>query len=287
MSSLDFPIKLEIEMKPMEWMQISTLAKKEFRDRMRNRWVLAVALVFTVFSLVITYLGGAQQGQIGMKSIELTITSLVSLVIYLIPLIALLLGFDAIVGERERGSLDLLLSLPLTRLELLLGKYCGLAAALSLSTVSGFSLVAALLYHQFGWSGLFHFLGFMLTSVLLGLAFLSLALLISVIARDRTRASGAAIALWFFFVLVFDLLLLGALVATGGSYGGDIFAYLLLLNPSDVFRILNVFSLDDIRGLVGLSSIVPPALAQVSLLSGVMLAWIIVPLALAHWRFKS
>ena len=41
------------------------IAGKEFRDRMRNRWVLAVALVFTVFSLVITYFGGAQQGASG------------------------------------------------------------------------------------------------------------------------------------------------------------------------------------------------------------------------------
>jgi drug/metabolite transporter (DMT)-like permease len=107
--------------------QILTIAAKEFRDRMRNRWVLAVALVFTVFSLVIAYFGGAQQGAVGFRSIEFTIASLVSLVIYLIPLIALLLGFDAIVGERERGSLDLLLALPITRLELLLGKYLGLA----------------------------------------------------------------------------------------------------------------------------------------------------------------
>jgi hypothetical protein len=50
------------------------------------------------------------------------------------------------------------------------------------------------------------------SSVLLGLAFLSLAVLLSVLARDRTRASGLAIATWFFFVLVFDLLLLGLLV---------------------------------------------------------------------------
>ena len=78
----------------MEITQILTLAVKEFRDRLRNRWVLAVALVFTVFSLVITYFGGAQQGQLGLRSIEFTITSLVSLVIYLIPLIARLLGFD-------------------------------------------------------------------------------------------------------------------------------------------------------------------------------------------------
>ena len=124
----------------MEFTQILTIAGKEFRDRMRNRWVLAVALVFTVFSLAIAYFGGAQQGTVGFRSIEFTIASLVSLVIYLIPLIALLLGFDAIVGERERGSLDLLLSLPITRLELLLGKYLGLAAALTLSTLAGFGL---------------------------------------------------------------------------------------------------------------------------------------------------
>lgn len=271
----------------MEWSQICTLAAKEFRDRIRNRWVLAVALVFTVFSLVITYLGAAQQGEIGLKSIELTISSLVSLVIYLIPLIALLLGFDAIVGERERGSLDLLLALPLTRLELLLGKYLGLAAALTLSTLAGFALVAVLLYQQFSWPGLVHYLGFMFSSVLLGLAFLSLAVCMSVLARERTRASGLAIALWFFYVLVFDLIVLGALVASGGSYGGDLFAYVLLLNPADVFRILNIFSLDEVRTLYGLSSIIPAALAKPWMMGAVMFAWIIAPLAVARWRFTS
>lgn len=84
--------------------QIGIIASKEFRDRIRNRWVLAVALVFAVFSLAIAYFGAAQQGAVGFRGIEVTIASLVSLVIYLVPLIALILGFDAIVGERERGS---------------------------------------------------------------------------------------------------------------------------------------------------------------------------------------
>ena len=270
----------------LQWRQVQAVAAKEFRDRLRNRWVLAVAVVFTVFSLLITYFGSAAQGQIGPRSIELTIASLVSLVIYLIPLIALLLGFDAIVGERERGSLDLLLALPITRLELLLGKYLGLAGALTLSTVSGFALVALLLYQSFSWAGLYHYAGFVLSSVLLGLAFLSLAVLLSVLARDRTRASGLAIALWFALVLVFDLLLLGLLVATGGQFGGEVFAYLLLLNPADIFRILNVFSLDDMQRLYGLASILPPALSQVGWLASAMLAWIVAPLALASWRFR-
>ncbi|NMG75044.1 ABC transporter permease [Aromatoleum diolicum] len=270
----------------MELRQIGTLAGKEFWDRIRNRWVLAVALVFTVFALVIAYFGGAQQGAVGFRSIEFTIASLVSLVIYLIPLIALVLGFDSIVGERERGSLDLLLSMPITRFELLLGKYLGLAAALTFSTVAGFGLVAVVLSAQLNLTALFHYFGFMASSVLLGLAFLSLAVMVSVFASDRTRASGLAIALWFFFVLVFDLLLLGALVVTGGKYGGEIFPYLLLLNPADVFRILNIFALDDVRTLYGLATVFPRALAEPWLLGLVMFAWIAAPLGVAAWRFR-
>lgn len=271
----------------MEFAQIGTIAGKEFWDRIRNRWILAVALVFTVFALAIAYFGGAQQGTVGFRSIEFTIASLVSLVIYLIPLIALILGFDAIVGERERGSLDLLLSMPITRFELLLGKYLGLAAALAFSTLAGFGLVAVVLSTKLGLDELLHYFGFMISSVLLGMAFLSLAVMVSVFAADRTRASGMAIALWFFFVLVFDLLLLGALVVTGGSYGGEIFPYLLLANPADVFRILNIFALDDVRTLYGLSTVFPRALAEPWLLSLVMLAWIVAPLGIATWRFRQ
>ena len=271
----------------MEIAQIATIASKEFWDRIRNRWVLAVALVFTAFALVIAYFGAAQQGAVGFRSIDLTIASLVSLVIYLIPLIALVLGFDAIVGERERGSLDLLLSMPITRLELLLGKYLGLAAALAFSTIAGFGLVAIVLSAKLDLNALYHYFGFMLSSVLLGCAFLSLAVMLSVFAADRTRASGLAIATWFFFVLVFDLLLLGALVVTGGQWGGEIFPYLLLANPADVFRILNIFSLDDVRTLYGLATVFPRALADPWLLGLVMLAWIVVPLGIASWRFRK
>ena len=175
--------------------------------------------------------------------------------------------------------------MPITRLELLLGKYLGLAGALTLSTVIGFGLVAIMLLPQLTPSALLHYLGFMLSSVLLGLAFLSLAVMVSVLAGDRTRASGMAIALWFLFVLVFDLLLLGALVLSGDSSAGVVFPYLLLLNPADVFRVLNIFSLDDVRTLYGLATVFPPALAQPWMLGGVMLAWIIAPLGLATWRF--
>ena len=61
---------------------------------------------------------------------------------------------------------------------------------------------------------------------------------------------------------------------------------LLLLNPADVFRILNIFSLEEVRNLYGLTSIVPPALAKPWLMALVMLAWIAAPLGIAQWRFR-
>ncbi|MCK6405659.1 MAG: ABC transporter permease [Rhodocyclaceae bacterium] len=271
--------------------QIGVIAGKEFRDRIRNRWVLAVAVVFAAFALAIAYFGAAQQGSVGFRSIEVTIASLVSLVIYLVPLIALILGFDAIVGERERGSLDLLLSMPLTRLELLLGKFLGLFLALACSTVLGFGLAGVLLATQLPTAALYHYAGFVFSAVLLGAAFLSLAVMVSVFASDRGRASSAAIGLWFFFVLIFDLLLLGGLVLgagdLGGGWGSQLFPYLLMLNPADVFRIANIFGVEDVRAMYGLATVFPEALARPGLLGAVMVAWIVLPLAVAVWRFRK
>lgn len=267
--------------------QVGRIAAKEFRDRIRNRWVLAVAAIFAAFALVIAYFGAAQQGAIGVRGIDVTIASLVSLVIYLVPLIALILGFDAIVGERERGSLDLLLSLPLTRVELLVGKFAGLAATLACATVAGFGAAGLLLALKLPAAAVLHYGGFILSATLLGMAFLSLAIVVSVFAADRARASGTAIAVWFFFVLVYDLLLLGALVATGGAIGAGAFPYLLLLNPADVFRILNVFNSGEVRSLYGLATAFPDELSHPVLLGAVMAGWIVAPLTLAIWRFRQ
>lgn len=275
------PIRSMIDLRP-----IGTIARKEFRDRLRSRWVLAVAVVFACFALVIAYFGAAQLGAVGFKGMELTIASLTSLVIYLVPLIALLLGYDAIVGERERGSLDLLLALPITRLELILGKYLGLAAALTVATLGGFGLAGLVLSYGVGLDALYHYGGFMLSTLLMGFAFLSIALLVSVYASNKVIASGTAVVLWFVYVLVYDLVLLGVLVATGGQYVGEALPILLLLNPADVFRILNVFSLEEVRTFYGLATIFPEALANPWLLGGVMLFWIVAPLAAAYARFR-
>ncbi|MCL6713827.1 ABC transporter permease [Pseudomonas sp. R2.Fl] len=270
----------------LQWRALRTVAGKELRDRLRNRWILAVAVVLAAFALLIAYFGGAQSGTVGFRSIGVTVASLTSLAIYLVPLIALLLGFDAIVGERERGTLDLMLSMPLTRAELLLGKYLGLGAALVLATLIGFGAALVPLATQLDAAGIRLYALFVASVIALGLSFLSLAMLVSVLVRDRARATGAAILLWFGFVLVFDLALLGALVATAGRHSSAWAPYALLLNPADVFRVFNAMSTETLRNAFGLGTLLPDAWGDPRVLGSVMVAWILAPLGVALWRFR-
>lgn len=273
-------------MATIDWRQARVIACQELRDRLRNRWVLAVALVLALLALAIAYAGSAPQGQLGFRGIDVTIASLASLAVYLVPLIALMLGYDAIVGERERGSLDLLLSMPITRFEILLGKFAGMAGALACATIAGLALAALPLAPRLSLQDAWHYAGFALSAVLMGMAFLSMSMLVSVLARDRIRASGAAIALWFVFVLAFDLALTGALVASDGALSSSLFGALLMLNPADLFRMLNIFASRDLQDMYGLATAMPGALSNPLLLGAALAAWIAAPFGLSVWRFR-
>ncbi|MAP30958.1 MAG: hypothetical protein CMG81_00135, partial [Marinobacter sp.] len=119
---------------------IWTIARKELSDSFRNRWLVAISLVFATLALGIAWFGAAASGQVGYASTPATIASLASLGIFLIPLIALLLAYDAIVGEEEGGTLLLLMTYPLSKSQLLLGKFLGHGLTLALATIIGFGV---------------------------------------------------------------------------------------------------------------------------------------------------
>ena len=65
------------------------IAVKEWRDGMRNRWVLATTGLFAALALTLAFLGAAPTGAVKVGALAVTIVSLSSLTIFLIPLIAL------------------------------------------------------------------------------------------------------------------------------------------------------------------------------------------------------
>lgn len=88
---------------------------KEARDSLRNRWVLAAVLLLAALALSLGFLGSSPTGSVKVDPLTVTVVSLSSLSIFLIPLIAMLLSYDALIGEIERGTMALLLSYPIWR----------------------------------------------------------------------------------------------------------------------------------------------------------------------------
>ena len=269
---------------------IWNMARKEFCDGLRNRWLLAISLLFAVLAIGIAWLGAAAAGQLGFTSIAATIASLASLATFLMPLIALLLAYDAIVGEDESGTLLLLLTYPLGRGQILLGKFVGHGLILALATVLGFGcamLAIALLVDDVQLGLLLWAFGrFMLTSTLLGWVFLGLAYGLSSLCAEKSTAAGLALGVWFFFVLVFDLALLALLVVGKGQFSPRGLPWLLLLNPTDVYRLINLSGFASGTQSMGVMALgsdlgVPPLA-----LWACLLAWVGVPLALAYALFR-
>lgn len=270
---------------PVVW----TIARKELADGLRNRWLLAISLLFALLSVGIAWFGAAAAGQVGFTSVPATVASLTSLATFLMPLIALLLAYDAIVGEEEGGTLLLLLTYPLGRGQLLLGKFLGHGLILALATLIGFGsaalailalvpeVEAAILLGAFG--------RFMGSSLLLGCVFLALAYALSSRASEKSSAAGQALGLWFFFVLLFDLALLAILVLSQGHLSPRLLPWLLLLNPTDLYRLINLSGFDAAAagGVVPLASDLPVSASALWL---ALALWACAALALAHGLFR-
>ena len=128
---------------------IATIAVKEMRDGLRNRWVIATTALLAALALTLAFMGSAPTGTVKVSPLGVTIVSLSSLSIFLVPLIALLLSYDAIVGEAERGTLSLLLTYPVKRWQVVVGKFVGHLGILALATVVGYG-VAGLALEYFG-----------------------------------------------------------------------------------------------------------------------------------------
>ena len=269
--------------------QVWNIARKELSDGLRNRWLLAISLLFAVLAVGIAWLGAAASGQVGFTSIPATIASLASLATFLMPLIALLLAYDAIVGEDEGGTLMLLLTYPLGRGEILLGKFVGHGLILALAVLIGFggaALAIAVLVEDIELGLLLWAFGrFMISSTLLGWVFLAMAYVLSGKVNEKSSAAGQALGIWFLFVLVFDLVLLALLVLSEGKFSPELLPWLLLLNPADIYRLINLsgFEGGNAMGVLSLGSELPVPGAVLWLC---LLAWVGASLLLAYGIFR-
>ncbi len=266
------------------------LSAKEVREGLRNRWVIAATGLLAALALTLAFLGSAPTGTVGANALDVVVISLASLTIFIVPLIALLISHDAIVGEIERGTMTLLLSYPVRRRQVLFGKFLGHLAILAFATVVGYGLAAVALVATGKAAGVGSWTAFMAmtaSSVLLGAVFVAIGYLVSALVADRGTAGGVAIGIWLAFVVLYDMALLGVLVADQGhTVGGGVLDALLLFNPTDAYRLLNLAGSDEIAAASGMAGTVQSAALAPSVLVAALAAWVAAPMALATVVFS-
>jgi Cu-processing system permease protein len=264
---------------------VLTIAAKECRDGLRNRWAVTATVILAGLALALAFLGSAPTGHVGVPPLAVTVVSLASLTVFLVPLIAVILSYDSLVGEVERGTMLLLLTYPVRRWQVVAGKFLGHSAVLGGAIVVGYGVAGLAIVGSTdaGAAGQWPaFLTLIATSVALGTAFLALGYVISGVVRERATAAGIALATWLALVVLFDTAMLAVLAATGGQgISPEVFRWVLLLDPTDIFRLINLTSFADVRKYSGMAGL--PALAQIPIgtLLVALAAWILVPLSLA------
>ena len=264
------------------------IAEKEVRDGLTNRWLIAYAVLLGGLGLAATATGINSASGLAIQAFGRTTATLMNLCLLLSPLVAVVMGALLIAGEQERGTLEHLLAQPLTRAELLFGKYFGLLAALTAATVAGFIPAAVAVTIAAGPGVLGHYLLFPTIAALTGAAMASIGVFISVSSRTAVHAQGMAMITWFAFVLLYDLVLMGSLAVSGMP--AEWLAAALVANPVDAARVLGVLALEPDLYLLGpagafLTTRLSPA-GTAGLLAAALVLWSVAPICAASIKFS-
>ncbi|USZ67038.1 ABC transporter permease [Halorussus salilacus] len=293
----------------MTWQAV---ARKDFRDAVRSKWLWALSLlfvgVFTLPPILVFYLEmGATppQGESGTSDAFVYLMKQGTSV--LIPLIAIVVAYASITQERESGSLKLLLSLPHSREDVVFGKVLGRAGVLSLPIAIGFAVAAVVILltsldFQFA-----NFALFAVLTVLLGVVFVGLSVGISAAASTGRRAMVAVIGFFFWFVILWNSFanqtvnLLNRYLDLAGQTQMELVLLLKLLNPTQAYKtLIDSFLLESAvqSRVMTFGFMRQQAAAQafgdslpVYLSNGFvvsyLLLWLLVPVAVGYWVFEN
>lgn len=279
----------------MSWLVV---ARKEYTEHLRSYWILATSAIFLALMLVASGIVGVFVSlgtNLSLAAIRDTIGTMRFVAAVLLPILALMLGFATLAGERESGSLALLAAQPITRAEVLLGKYAGLWGVLSTALVVGVGAggLVVVANTREGLLGVQVLLTFLLETMLWGAAWMSITMLVSAYFERRSTAIAGSLLVWFLFAILWVPLavllvaLTGAPGVTAAARGPQWLLAIELLNPNSAYGGIVSRTIGGYPGVIG--AIVQTALPldATGFTYGVaLLGWVAVPLLVAYVLFR-
>jgi ABC-2 type transport system permease protein len=265
----------------MSW---SVVARKEFRDASRSRtlWILTALFVLIIAGAAYVVGFALSSG----PGAEATGTALVSaltgrasfFLTSFVPILGLMASYASVVGERDSGSAKVLLGLPHSRRDVVLGKFVGRSAVLAAALLAGFlaGFVVMLSYEELS---VLNYLGFVVLTTLLGIVYVAVGVGVSASVGSRSRASASVVGIYIFLKVLWDafpsLVPRGIVYATTGSLSPPgWYDYLIALGPNAAYTNLSAGFLErDPGSLEAFSALV-------------VLAWVAVPVTVGYLRFR-
>ena len=253
------------------------VAGYQVSDAVRSRWLIAYALFFLLATDALLRFGGG-----GAKAL----LSLMNVVLLLVPLVSAVFGTMYLYNARE--FTELLLAQPVRRDDLYAGLYLGLALPLSGAFVTG--LVVPFLVHAVDEEGQWRLLAALaLTGVALTCVFVALAFLIAIRSEDKVKGLGAAVGVWLLFSLLYDGLVLLAVLLLGDYPLERPLLGLMLANPVDLARVLLLLQF-DVSALMGYTGAVFERFfggaAGMTVAAAALAAWVAAPVLLGMRAFR-
>ncbi|MFC6766252.1 ABC transporter permease [Natrinema soli] len=187
---------------------VRAVAKKDFQDSVRSWLFWGLSAFFFTLLVVVTgalsYFGEDLAAQGATTDMLVVFVSQITKLV--VPLIALVLGWKSIAGERESGSIKVLLSLPHSRKDVLLGKLLGRSAVLSVSLTVGFVLAAVVVAALLGAFDIVDYAGLLVMSIVFGVAYMSIAVSLSSLTSSTTMAGAAMFGVFVLFYVIWNAL---------------------------------------------------------------------------------
>ena len=193
------------------------VALKEIADHFTSILVVVLVVLVTAIAIVVVYFGIDPIKQsiaedpflflrLFTRSSPLPLVGLLS---FLVPLIAIGLGFDAVNGEHNRRTLSRILSQPIYRDALLFGKFAGGLFTLTVGLIVLWLLVIGLGLLGLGIPPNAEEMARALVLLAVTIAYagfwFALALLCSIVFRSAATAALVSLGLWLFMTILWPL----------------------------------------------------------------------------------
>ena len=233
-------------------MNIPLLVRKEFVDSMRSRGLWAATALLTVVASAAVFLPS-----VALDSVDPVVVPqyMLTPVTTFVSITALVTGYLAIAGERDTGSIKTLFGLPYTRCDVVVGKYLGRAAVVTVAVLVSFLVAGVVGVAVYGSLPYESYIQLGALTVVLAVAFVGIAVAISAGAASRSRAMTLAVGSFFVFELLWSTLVRGVYyVATLGDLPGlEVPAWYVFLqrsSPGDAFKTAaGTFLPDDVTNV--------------------------------------